>query len=181
MAVGVTVMDWDILRMKFKLFSVYTLMLCASVASNAATIGDLSTTAVANKFVDALQHQRYRDAAAMFAPGEVAGDITTTEYTLRRVDDSLSGFSSMHPIVALPDGKSIKLEVAARQNRTMKVPKFVQLRYVSTAGDGEPVFYELNLTADGTPAKILSFWLHFPATDTQSLKRAKQLATTINR
>ncbi|WP_212592393.1 hypothetical protein, partial [Janthinobacterium sp. TND4EL3] len=66
-------------------------------------------------------------------------------------------------------------------NRTMKVPKFVQLRYVSTAGDGEPVFYELNLTVDGVPAQILSFGLHFPATDTQSLKRANQLVTTINR
>lgn len=174
-------MDWDLLRMKFKLFSLYTLMLCASVTSNAATNGGVSTTAVANKFVDALQHQRYRDAAAMFAPGEGAGDIATTEHTLRRIDDSLGGFSSMHPIDALPDGKSIKLEVAAHQNRTMKVPKFVQLRYVSTAGDGEPVFYELNLTADGMPAQILSFGLHFPATNTQSLKRANQLVTTINR
>jgi len=175
-----TATDMGILRMKLKLFSLGALVLCTSLASNAATGGDVNITAVASKFVDALQHQRFEDAAALFAQGE-RGDITTTEHTLKRIDDSLGGFATIHPIATLPDGKSIKLEVTAHQNTPLKVQRFVQVRYVSTASDGQPVFYELNLTADGMPPQILSFALHFPATDTQSSKRANQFVSTITR
>ncbi|MQA21610.1 hypothetical protein [Rugamonas rivuli] len=165
--------------MKLKLFSLGTLVLCTSFASNAATSSDINTTAVASKFIDALQHQRYEDAAVLFAQGE-RGDIIATEHTLKRIDDSLGGFSTIHPIATLPDGKSVKLEVIAHQHMQREIQKFVQVRFVSTASDGQPVFYELNLTADGMPPQILSFALHFPATDTQSYKRANELVSTIN-
>ena len=165
--------------MKLKLFSLGALVLCTSVASNGATNADASSIAVANRFVDALQHQRYRDAALMFVPAEM-GDITATEHTLKRIADSLGGFSTLHPIEALPDGRSVKLAVTGNQNTALKIQKFVQVRYVSTARDGQPVFYELDLTPDGTPPQILSFGLHFPTTDTQSSKRANQLVRTIN-
>lgn len=155
------------------------LLLCKSVASNAISTNEVSTTTIANRFVDALQHQHYRDAAAMFAGG--TGEITTTEHTLKRIYDSLGGFSTMHPTPALPNGKSLKLEVAAHRNAQLKFQKFVQVRYVSTASDGQPVFYELNLSADSMPPRILSFGLHFPVADTQSSKRANQLVTAINR
>ncbi|MYM24667.1 hypothetical protein GTP46_18685 [Duganella sp. FT135W] len=164
--------------MKLKLFILGALVLCTSIAANAANSDDVSISAVANRFVDALQHQRYRDAAAMFVP-RGREDITTTEHALQRIDDGVGSFSTLHLVAALPDGRSVKLEVAAYQNAPLDAQKFVQLRYVSTASDGQQVFYELNLTADGMPPQILSFGLHLPTADTQSSKRANQLVNTI--
>lgn len=112
---------------------------------------------------------------------EATGDMRRTEYTLERVDESLGGFSTIHPVATLPDGKSVKLEVQTHKNIPVKVQRFVQVRYASIASDGQPVFYELNLTADNMPPKVLSFGLHFPATDAQSTKRANQLLSAINR
>jgi hypothetical protein len=155
-------------------------VLCASAASHAAASGDASPAVVAENFVDALQHHRFKDAATMFVT-EATGDMRRTEYTLERVDESLGGFSTIHPVATLPDGKSVKLEVQTHKNIPVKVQRFVQVRYASIASDGQPVFYELNLTADNMPPKVLSFGLHFPATDAQSTKRANQLLSAINR
>ena len=166
--------------MKFCLVGLGALMLCTSVASHAAVNGDPSPAMVAGQFVDALQHQRFQDAAAMFAPGP-GHNAGVTERTLQRVDDSLGGFSTIHPVATLPDGKSIKVEVPARKNVPGKVEKLIQVRYASTARDGQAVFYELNLTAGNMPSRVLSFGVHFPATDAQSTKRANQLVNAINR
>ncbi|GJJ04861.1 hypothetical protein RugamoR64_53990 [Duganella rhizosphaerae] len=166
--------------MKFNLASLGALVVCTLVVSHAAAYRDVSPVTVADKFVDALQHQRFKDAAAMFAP-EATQNTGTTERALKRVDDSLGGFSTIHPVATLPDGKSIKLEVPVHKNVLFKVQKFVQVRYASTARDGQPVFYELNLSDDNMSAKVLSFRLHFPAADAQSTKRATQLVTVINR
>jgi len=173
-------MNTGISHMKFNFVSLGALVVCASIASHAAAYGDVSPGMVADKFVDALQHQRFKDAAAMFAP-EAAQNARKTERALKRVDDSLGGFSTIHPVATLPDGKSIKLEVPVQKNTPFKVQKFVQVRYASTASDGQPVFYELNLTADSMAPKVMSFRLHFPAPDAQSTKRANQLVTVINR
>lgn len=174
-----TVTDREIPKMKLKLLILAFLVVCTSFASNAATNDDISTTAVANKFVNALQHQRYKEAAALFAQ-EGLGDISTTEHALKRIDNSLGGFATMHPIATLPAGQSVKLEISSHHNAPLAVQKFVQVRYVSTAVDGKPVFYELNLTADGVAPQILSLALHFPVTDTQSSTRANQFVNTIN-
>jgi hypothetical protein len=116
----------------------------------------------------------------MFALADTR-DSLATERTLERIDDSLGGFSTMHPIPTLPDGKSVRLEVPAHKPIASKIQKFVQVRYASIASDGQPVFYELNLTADNTPPQVLSFALHFPASDAQSTKRANELVSVINR
>jgi hypothetical protein len=86
----------------------------------------------------------------------------------------------MHPSATPHAGRTIKLEVPARKNVPFKVQKFVQVRFASTANDGTPVFYEVDLTADSKP-QVLSFGLHFPAADAQSTKRAMQRISDINR
>ncbi len=172
-------MNTGVSHMKFNIVSLGALVVCTLIVSPAA-YGDVSPAVVADKFVDALQHQRFKDAAAMFAP-EATQNTRTTERALKRVDASLGGFSTIHPVATLPDGKSIKLEVPLQKNTPFKVQKFVQVRYASTASDGQPVFYELNLSADNMPSKVLSFRLHFPVSDAQSTKRANQLVTVINR
>ena len=96
--------------MKFILVGLGTLVLFASVASQAAGNGSASPAVVADNFVDALKHHRFKDAAAMFAP-EAVQDTGATERTLTRVDESLGGFSTICPVATLPDGKSVKLEV----------------------------------------------------------------------
>lgn len=173
-------MNAGALHMKFNLVSLGALVVCASLSSHSAAYGDVSPVMVADKFVDSLQHQRFKDAAAMFAP-EATQKAGTTERALKRVDDSVGGFATLHPVAALPDGKSIKLEVPVQKNIPFKVQKFVQVRYASTASDGQPVFYELNLTTDNLAPKVMSFRLHFPAPDAQSTKRANQLVAVINR
>jgi hypothetical protein len=166
--------------MRFILVGLGTLVLFASVTSQAAGNGSASPAVVADNFVDALKHHRFKDAAAMFAPDAVQ-DTGGTERTLMRVDESLGGFSTIRPVATLPDGKSVKLEVPMPKNISFKVQRFVQIRYASTASDGQPVFYELNLTSDNMPSKVLSFGLHFPVKDAQSTKRANQLVSAINR
>ncbi|MGZ5198295.1 MAG: hypothetical protein ACXWC4_00860 [Telluria sp.] len=165
--------------MKSSLLSVGALALCISVTAHATETSDLSSTSTAGKFVDALQHQHYKEAAAMFTPGE-SQDSSATERTLKKIDDSLGGLSTMHPIPTLPDGKTIKLEVPPRKTPAPKIETFRQVRYASTAGDGQPVFYELNLTAD-TPPQVLSFNVHFPASNAQLTARANHLLILIER
>lgn len=165
--------------MKFILPSVGAIVLCIS-ATNAAAAGDPSATATATKFVDALQHQHLKEAAEMFATGQ-AQDSLATEHALKKIDESLGGFSTMHPIPTLPDGKSIKFEVPAHKTIVPNAQKFRQVRYASIASDGQPVFYELNLTADNTPPQVLSFGVHFPASDAKSTARANHLVSLINR
>ncbi|GJI94656.1 hypothetical protein RugamoR57_13740 [Duganella caerulea] len=134
--------------MRFKVISLAALALFTSTVSHAAANGGVSPDRAAGQFVDALQHQRFKEAAAMFTPEATQN----AERTLKRAGDSLGGFATMHPVATLPDGKSIKLEVPAHEGAARK---FVQFRYASTASDGQPVFYELNLTADGMPPKVL--------------------------
>lgn len=157
--------------LRFSVAGLGTLLLWSAISHAAA---GFSPAMVADKFVDALQHQRFKDAASMFAPEATQN----AERTLKRADDSLGGFAAMHPVATLPDGKSIKLEVPAHKGVAQK---FVQFRYASTASDGQPVFYELNLTAGSMPPKVVSFALHLPANDAPSTKRANQLVNAINR
>ncbi|MYM27650.1 hypothetical protein GTP58_04895 [Duganella sp. CY15W] len=156
--------------MKLILASLGAVALCTSAACLAAD----SPAAVAQQFVDALQHHRVNDAAAMFAPGV---DAATTAQILKRADDSVGGFSTMHAIAMLPDGKTIKLLVPARNNASLQ--KFVQFRYGATAADGQPVFYELNLADDSNAPQVLSFDLHFPAADANASQRANKLVLAV--
>lgn len=166
--------------MKFSLPGVCAVMVCISVTAHAAVTGVPSPATTANKFVDALQHQHFKEAAGMFMPGQ-AQDSLATERALKRIDESLGGFATIRPIPTLPDGKSIKLEVPAHKAIVPDVQKFLQVRYASTASDGQPVFYELNLSAGDTPPQVLSFGVHFPASDAQSAARATHLMSLIRR
>lgn len=157
--------------MKFSLLGVSTFILCISCTAHAAATDVSSTAPAPNKFVDALQHQRFKEAVAMITPVQ-AQDSLATERTLKKIDESLGGFSTMHSIPNLPEGESIKLEIPAHKTIAPKTQKFLQVRYASTASDGEPVFYELNLIADDTPPKVLSFGVYFPASDARSTARA---------
>lgn len=166
--------------MHFNLVGLAAFLLCTSAATQAIGQDDISPATVADQFLDALRHQRFNDAAAMFGR-DGTQDAAMTERTLRRIDASLGGFSTVHPIAALPDGDSVKLEVPARKDRAFEIQKFVQVRYVSAASDGQPVFFELDLAADRRPPQILSFGLHFPVADPRSSGRANQLVNIINR
>lgn len=166
--------------MKISLASIAAIAFCTSIAAHAVENDHASPGEVANKFVDALQHQRFKDAAAMYAP-EATRDTVAIELTLKRINDSLGGFSTIHPVATLPNGRTIKLEIPAHKNIAPKVQKFFQVRYASTASDGKPVFYEVNLTADNKPPQVLSFGLHLPASDEQSTRRATRLMSVINR
>lgn len=165
--------------MTFRLASLGAIVLSTSLASDAVAYDDIAPAEIADQFVAALRHQRFGDAAALFAP-EAARDTAATALALKRIDDSVGGFSTMHPIATLPNRRTVKLEVPARKNVLFSVQKFVQVRYASTASDGTPVFYEVDLTADSKP-QVLSFGLHFPAVDAQSTRRANQLVSAINR
>lgn len=167
-------------NMKFTLRSVSALLLCISVTAHAAATGDFSPDTTASKFADALQHKDFKKAAAMFAPGQ-AQDLLLTERTLTMIDEALGGFSAMRLVPTLPDGKSIKLTVPAQKSTAPKTWKFLQFRYASTASDGQPVFYELNLTADDTPPRVLSFSVCFPVSDEQSTARANNLTRLMSR
>jgi hypothetical protein len=163
----------------FRLAGFGAIALCASLASDAIAYDDIAPAEIAEQFVAALRHQRFKDAAALFAP-EATRDTAATALALKRIDDRVGGFSTMHPIAMLPDGRTIKLEVPARKTAPFGVQKFVQVRYASTASDGTPVFYEVDLTADSKP-QVLSFGLHFPAADAQSTRRANQFVSAIQR
>jgi len=165
--------------MTFRLASLGAIALCTSLASDAIAYDDIAPAEIADQFVAALQHHRFKDAAALFAP-EAAHDTAATALALQRIDDSMGGFSTMHPTATPPDGRTIKLEVPARSNVTFNVRKSVQVRYASTARDGTPVFYVVDLTADSKP-QVLSFGLHLPAADAQSARRATRLISAIDR
>jgi hypothetical protein len=166
--------------MKFSLTSMGAIALCTLLTSPARANDDASHAAVAAQFVAALQHRHFRDAAALFAP-EATRDTAATELVLKRIDDSVGGYSTMHPVAKPLNGPTIKVEVPPRKNVPFKIQKLIQVRYASTARDGKPVYYEVDLTADGKPPQVLAFALHFPAEDAQSKKRAAELISGINR
>jgi hypothetical protein len=165
--------------MKSSLINLGALVVCTAAASHAIASDAATPATVADRFVHALQHHRFNDAAAMFAP-DAARDTTGIALTLKRIDDHLGGFATMHRVATLPTGKSVKLEVPAHIP-IPKFEKFFQLRYSSTASDGQPVYYELNLSADTKAPQVLSFAVHLPASDAQSAKRADQLMRAIHR
>ena len=165
--------------MKINFIGACVLIISMSVTAHAVAADVPTPGSAADGFVDALKHQQFKDATAKFAPGLVQ-DSLSTERTLKKIDESLGGFSTMHPIANFPDGESIKLEVPAHKTVALKGHKFRQVRYSSTASDGEPVFYEINLSAEATPPQIVSFGVHFPTTDAHSTARALYLVKMIS-
>ncbi len=166
--------------MRFRSATFGAIALCASLASHANATDDASGAAVAGKFVAALRHQRFQEAAVLFSP-EVTKDTAATAQTLKRIDETVGGFSTMQQMAQTLEGKTIRLQVPPRKNVLFGVQKSVQFRYASTAGDGKPVYYEVDLTADDKPPRVLWLGLHFPAADAQSAQRANRLVAAIAR
>ena len=156
------------------------LALCTSRVSHASAYDDASRAAAAARFVAALQHQRFQEAAALFSP-EATRDTAATAHTLKRIDDTVGGFSTMQQMAQRLEGKTIRLQVPPRKNVLFGVQKSVQFQYASTARDGKPVYYEVDLTADDKPPRVLWLGLHFPAADAQSAQRANRLVAAITR
>ena len=166
--------------MRFRSATFGAVALCASLASHAHATDDASRAATAGKFVAALQHQRFQEAAALFAP-EATRDTAATARTLQRIDDSVGGFATMQPVPRPLEGKVIRLQVPPRQNVQFGVQKSFEYLYASTASDGKPVYYEVHLTAGDEPPRILSFTLQFPAADAQAAQRANRVVAAIDR
>lgn len=125
----------------------------------------------AERFVRALQAQRFDEAAAMFQPREQHAPAATAAQ-LKRIATRLGGFATMHNVLSLPNGVTLKLDVpsaapAARPNR------YHQVNYSATASDGQPVFYILTLDAVA-PHPVLWFEVQLPAPDAASKARAEQ-------
>lgn len=166
--------------MRFRSAAFGALALCTSLVSHASAYDDASRAAAAARFVAALQHQRFQEAAALFSP-EVTKDTAATAQTLKRIDDTVGGFSTMQQMAQRLEGKTIRLQVPPRKNVLFSVQKSVQFQYASTARDGKPVYYEVDLTADDKPPRVLWLGLHFPAADAQSAQRANRLVAAITR
>ena len=166
--------------MRFRSATFGAIALCASLASHAHAADDASRAAIAGKFVAALQHRRFEEAAALFSP-EATKDTAATAQTLKRIDDTVGGFSTMQPSAQTPEGKIIRLQVPPRKNTLFGVQKSIQFRYASTAADGKPVYYEVHLTPGDMPPQVLWLALQFPAADAQSAQRANRLAAAISR
>jgi len=166
--------------MRFRSEAFGALALCTSLVSHASAHDDASRAAAAARFVAALQHQRFQEAAALFAP-EATRDTAATAHTLKRIGDTVGGFSAMQPAPRPLEGKIIRLQVPPRKNVLFGVQNSVQFQYASTARDGKPVYYEVDLTADDKPPRVLWLGLHFPAADAQSAQRANRLVAPITR
>jgi hypothetical protein len=166
--------------MRFRSATFGAVALCASLASPAHATDDASRAAVAGQFVAALQHQRFQEAAALFSP-EATKDAAATAQTLKRIDDTVGGFSTMQPATRPLEAKTIRLQVPPRKNVLFGVQKSIQFRYAATARDGKPVYYEVHLTAGDRPLQVLWLALQFPAADALSTQRAQRLVAAINR
>lgn len=166
--------------MRFRSATFGALALCTSLVSHASAHDDASRAATAARFVAALQHQRFQEAAALFAP-EATRDTAAAAHTLKRIDDTVGGFATMQPMARQLEGKTFRLQMPPRKNVLFGIQKSIQFRYASTASDGKPVYYEVHLTPGDKPPQVLSLALHFPAADAQSAQRANRLVSAINR
>ncbi len=137
----------------------------------AANDGDIPKHA--ERFVRALQEQRFDDAAAMFTPGEKQNPAQTAAQ-LKRVSTRIGGFATMHNVLSLPEGKTLKLEVPSNAARAALPARYSQVAYTATALDRQPVFYILSFDSNVPTQRVLSFDVHLPIPDAASTKRAEQ-------
>lgn len=133
----------------------------------------------AERFVRALQQQRFDDAAAMFKPGEKHAPAATAAQ-LKRIAMRIGGFPTMHNVLTLPDGTTLKLEVPSAVAPAPRPSRYFQLKYAATALDGQPVFYVLTLDGGMPPRRVLWFEVHLPTPDAASTKRAEQAVAEVS-
>jgi len=140
----------------------------------AAAADDSQIPAHAERFVRALQQQRFDDAAAMFKPRDGLAPAATAA-ALRRVTAAIGGFPTMHNVLAFPSGTTRKLEIPSSAMLVPRPNRYHQVVYNAVAADGRPVFYVLALDAGAAPQAVLWFEVHLPAPDAASTKRAERL------
>lgn len=166
--------------MTFDSLRIGAFLLGALTAFHAAANDDLSPAGVADQFVNALQHHRFKEAATLFVP-EIGHNTAAVELNLKRIDDNVGGFSTLHPAGKTPNGQSVKLALRALGDAPSQGQKFRQMRYAAVARNGQPVFYELRLTTDKKAPQVLAFVLDFPTPDAQAAKRAGQMIDTFKK
>lgn len=131
------------------------------------------------RFVSALQQQRFDDAAAMFKPRDgLAPPAMAT--ALSRVAATIGGFSTMRNILSLPNGTTRQLEIPSRATLVPMPNRFHQVKYTATAADGQPVFYVVTLDGGAAPQPVLWFEVHLPTPDAAAAKHAEQVLGALN-
>ena len=162
--------------MKFPPVRLGALVVCLALSHHAAANDDVNAVTLASGFMQALQQQRYQDAAAMFTP-EVANGAAATTDGLKRLDQQVGGLSTIRNILSMPAGTSVRLAIPAGADPTVKTKKFFQVRYTATAVDGKPVVYVLDIDGERRPQRVLAFSVHMPTPDAESTQRAQAIAS----
>ena len=148
-----------------------TLAACCMLSFPATA--DSGSATQAERFVQALQQQRFDEAAAMFERAD-AQSRKAGAAQLQRIAARIGGFSTMRQLASLPSGSTLTLEVPADALRQLRPTGLRQLVYTATAADGQPVFYVLALGDGQAPQPALSFHVHLPIPDAPSRQRAEQ-------
>ncbi|QOY93804.1 hypothetical protein IM543_20050 [Massilia sp. UMI-21] len=127
----------------------------------------------ADRFVRALQQQRFDAAAAMFATGERDAPAATAAQ-LKRTATRIGGYATMRNVLSLPSGSTLKYTIPSGAALAPRPPRYHQVAYMATAADGQPVFYVLALGAGAPAPGVLWFEVHLPTPDPAARKRAEQ-------
>lgn len=157
--------------MKFSARPLAALAACCVLSFPAAA--DSGSAMQAERFMQALQQQRFDDAAAMFGRAD-AEARTASAAQLQGIAARIGGFSTMRKLVSLPSGSTRMLEVPQNASRQLGPIRSRQLVYRATAADGQPIFYVLALVDGPAPQPALWFQVHLPVPDAPSRQRAEQ-------
>lgn len=163
---------------RISLFRQAAALAACLVFSYPAAANDSDIPMHAERFLRALQQQRFDDAAAMFKPGEKRPPAQIAAQ-LKRVSTRIGGFATMHNVLSLPDGKTLKLEVPSNAAPAALPARYHQVIYTATALDRQPVFYILTCDSKVPTPRVLSFEVHLPVSDAASTKRAEQALSDI--
>jgi len=164
--------------MKFSFALAGVLAACLSL-SHPVAANDSEIPMHADRFVRALQQQRFDEAAAMFKPRDQHAPAATAAQ-LKRIATRIGGFATMHNVLNLPDGTTRMLEVPSAVAPAPRPARYHQLKYTATALDDQPVFYVLTLDGGMPPQRVLWFEVHLPTSDAASTKRAEQALADIS-
>lgn len=164
--------------MRFPLRPVAALAACLAFALPACA-DDSRIPDHAERFVRALQQQRFDDAAAMFTPRETPAPAATAA-ALKRIGTAIGGFADMRKVLTLPHGSSRKLEIPSSATLVPRPNRYHQLAYTAVARDGKPVYYVLSLDSGSAPRMVLWFEVHLPTPDAAATKRAERFLDSLD-
>ena len=148
------------------------LALCLALSQPALASDEADAIALAARFMDTLQHQRYQDAAAMFAP---RAGISPSAFYLKRIDEQIGGMSTVRNVLSMPAGTSVKFAVPPGDALLANSKRFFRINYTATASDGKPVWYVVDVDGERRPLRVLSFAVHLPTSDAEAAQRAERM------